>query len=430
MLSLDTAALSLIAPEHGVSAAEIAAEGEKLSGFLAHIAAQDQGFYRDEVLANEVLLQEIKTTAKSLSGKFEYIVLLGIGGSALGMIALQAAFGKFFAPSKPELFILDNIDPTLLSECRERITLKKTLFLVMSKSGGTPETLAQYFYFREELIAAKLNPKAHFIFVTDPTNGFLREEAQKNGIQSFSVPPNVGGRFSVLTPIGLLPAALLGIDITKLLSGARRMCEKFLNTGFEANLPFQFAAIQYLLSKKGKTIHVLMPYAQKLFRLADWYRQLLAESIGKEDTRKGERINCGVTPVNALGATDQHSQAQLYMAGPYDKLITFLEVENLGTDIKIPLSENPDKRLSFLKDVSFAELLVTEQQATATALTENNRPHITVKISEISEGSLGELFLFFEAATAFLGEFFEIDAFDQPGVELAKNLTKKMLLAK
>jgi glucose-6-phosphate isomerase len=281
--------------------------------------------------------------------------------------------------------------------------------------------MSQYFYFRDKINKKKLDPKKHFVFITDPENGLLREIAKKEKIPSFEVPENVGGRFSVLTPVGLLPAALLGIKIEKMLAGACKMRDQFLSNNPKENLPFQLAKIQYDLAKKGKSINVMIPYSQKLFRLADWYRQLLAESIGKKFNNDGKVVNVGITPVNALGVTDQHSQLQLYNEGPNDKLFIFIEVEKLKPVLKIPSQ-------LFNKNVTFNQLLQIEKDATASALTKNSRPNFTIKIDEINEENLGALFMLFEGATAFLGEMFNINTFDQPGVELSKKLTKEALI--
>lgn len=430
MISLDISALETIDSTHGLSAEELEAESKNIEPFLKKIHDRNQGFYSDEVLKNEELVGDILAYKNQIKGKYDHIVVLGIGGSALGAICLKEAFGNLFTGTTPQLHVLDNIDPDLLQECLHHLSLQKTLFVVITKSGGTPETLSQYFFFREKIIAANLLPQDHFVFITDPKKGFLREEAAKENIRSFPVPPNVGGRFSVLTAVGLLPAALIGIDIHALLQGAQEMRAQFLFSQWEENVAFQLATIQYLLSQKRKSIHVMMPYAQKLYRLVDWYRQLLAESIGKKENEKGEVVHAGITPVNALGVTDQHSQSQLYMEGPNDKLFCFLEVENFENNPPIPLPYPADDRVNFLENTTFSRLLQTEKKATAEALTHNDRPHITILIDSISAENIGGLFLLFEGSIAFLGEYFSINAFDQPGVELSKNLTKTILLNK
>lgn len=347
----------------------------------------------------------------------------------------------------PRLHVIDNIDPILISHVEDLIEYSKTLFIVVTKSATTPETLAQYFYFRkkcEEYLKKKGGKiHEHFVFITDPKKVGLRKKvafseiSKKNGIKTFDIPHNVGGRFSVLSPVGLVPARLIGIDIKRLLQGAKDMRDLFLKTDFEKNLAFQLAAIQYLLGKKGKSINVLMPYSQRLIRFSDWFRQLLAESIGKIKIHgKGKNIktmNVGLTPVRALGVTDQHSQSQLYNEGPNDKFFMFIKVNDFGVDMVIPKAPQPPPCLGnsedskYLKNVTFQKLMHTEMEGTLQSLTRNHRPCITLEIDRVDEYHLGSLFMLFEAATAFLGEFFEIDAFNQPGVELSKKITKKLL---
>lgn len=395
-----------------------------IADFLKRIHARKQGFYK--IVDDKKTTSAIKNFARKAKGKFSSIVVLGIGGSALGALCLQQSLKT---AKTPQLHVIDNIDPTIITELEDVIDYKKTLFIVITKSGTTPETLTQYFYFRNKTNKKKLDPKKHFIFITDPKEGFLRQLANEEKIPSFEIPENVGGRFSVLTSVGLLPAALIGINIEELLAGALLMRDKFLSTNFNKNLPYQLASIQYSEYQKDKTINVLIPYAQKLIRLADWYRQLLAESIGKRFDNNGKIVNVGITPVNALGVTDQHSQLQLYNEGPNDKLIIFLEVEHLTPELLIPNIYPQKSELKFLnKKISFNKLLKIEKDATASSLSRNKRPNITIKIAQINAKSLGELIMLFECSTAFLGEFFNINAYNQPGVELSKKLTKHALL--
>jgi len=373
---------------------------EEVSEKLKKIEARGQGFYK--IVDDSV--DEILEYASSVEGKYDDIVVLGIGGSALGTICLQQALKHLHKPKK--LHVLDNIDPTFLRELDDVVDYSRTLIIVISKSGGTPETLSQYFYFREKC--------ENFVFITGPT-GLLRETGDKEGIKMFEVPENVGGRFSVLTVVGLLPAALIGIDILALLKGAQEMRDKFLNENPNENIPYQIATLQYLHGKEGRNMTVMMPYSQRLIRFTDWYRQLLAESIGKTP-------EVGLTPVSALGVTDQHSQSQLYMDGPDDKFFIMIKVEDLGPEVMIPGDE-----VDYLKGVSFNKLMHTEQKGTTDALTHNKKPNVTLNVPKVDEYNLGALFMLFEGATAFLGEFYGINAFDQPGVELSKKLTKELL---
>lgn len=423
MIKLNIDNLLAIDNQHGLVEGEIEKELTLLDGYIAKIESLNLGFYK--VIDNSALLDKIESFAANAKPKYDDIVILGIGGSALGTSCLQQSLTHLFA--SPKLHIIDNIDPTLIKELTEILNPERTLFIVVTKSGSTPETISQYFYFRDLLtIHSIANIQDHFVFITDPEKGLLRKIANDEGIITFDVPPDVGGRFSVLTAVGLLPASLIGINIRELIEGAKETRDMFLeNSG--SNLPFRFATIQYLLSRKSKSINVLMPYAQKLIKFADWYRQLLAESIGKKVSRKGEKVHTGITPVNALGVTDQHSQSQLYNEGPNDKLIIFIKVNNLGEPIAIKNPYPNDESISYLNGVTFNQLISTELEGTMASLTQNDRPNITIEIDELSPRTLGELFMFFEAATAFLGEFYDINAFDQPGVELSKQLTKQLL---
>ncbi len=375
-------------------------DGAEIKEYISEIEKKDQGFYR--IIDDDI--NDILEYASSVEDKYDDFVVLGIGGSALGTICLQQSLKHLHKCGK--LHVMDNIDPCFLAELDDVLDYKRTLIIVISKSGGTPETLSQYFYFREKC--------DNLVFITGKS-GFLRETGEKEGIKTFNIPENVGGRFSVMTAVGLLPAALIGIDIRQLLMGAKEMRDRFLNEDFHENLPFQIAKLQYMHGKKGRNITVIMPYSQHLIKFADWYGQLLAESIGK--TR-----DTGLTPTNALGVTDQHSQSQLYMDGPDDKFFIFIKVEELGAELKIPGS-----KVDYLEGITFNKLMHTEQQGTIDALTQNNKPNITLTINKVNEHNLGALFMLFEGATAFLGEFYKINAFNQPGVELSKKLTKEYL---
>ncbi len=393
---------------------------ERLPYSLKEIHKKNQGFY--QLFNNKDFLDEvdrIEGFANEVKGKFTDIVVCGIGGSALGPITIRDSLTPIFNKNTPKLHVLENIDPDMINDITNYLNLKTTLFIVISKSGGTSETLSQYLYFRNLLEKNNLNLSDHIITITGPT-GFLREETKTYNLTSFSVPENIGGRFSVLTAVGLLPSALIGINIKELLRGGQKMSEQFLCSDTKNNLPFKLATIQFLSKKEN---HVLMPYATKLRSLGFWFTQLLAESTGKINT-SGE--NVGFTPIPSLGVTDQHSQLQLFAEGPNNKLIIFISVENFEKNIKIPVLDNHQKT-NFLKDKSFQDLLSAELQGTSKALTENNRPNCTISIDKISAQNLGKLFVLFEGATAFLGEFLEINAFNQPGVERSKILTKEIL---
>lgn len=389
--------------------------------------------HKDEAGYNFLTLPENKALADEINKfasdekkkKWENIVVLGIGGSALGGIALQEAIAGTYhwINESPRLFFADNIDPNLVTDLLNVINLKKTLFVVISKSGGTVEPMALYSFFRKELENLKVKEvKKHFIFVTDSEKGILRPIGKKEGIRMFSVPEKVGGRFSVLSEVGLIPAALAGIDIKKLMKGADKMKEIIRKSKGDKNPALLLASIQYLMDRRHKKpITVMMPYSNRLFRFGDWYRQLLAESLGKNK-------KTGPTPVTALGTTDQHSQLQLYNQGPEDKFFIFLQV--LKNTKEPVLGKSLPKELSFLNSKKFSQLIAAALKGTSGSLTKNKRPNLTLEIEKIDEESMGALFILFECQVALLGLLYKVDAFSQPGVEESKHITKKILSAK
>ena len=359
------------------------------------------------------------------------VVVLGIGGSALGPIALRTAL---LPPSwnalsasnrdgRPRLHVLDNVDPVTMTALLERLELGATLFIVTSKSGGTAETMAQYLVVRDRLDAAGRPAREHLVFVTDPEQGALRRIARDEQIAALPVPPNVGGRFSVLSPVGLLPAAMTGIDIAALLRGAKEMRDRCV--GHLARNPAgTFAILQWLADTQcRRSGHVLMPYADGLRDMAAWFVQLWAESLGK---RRPDGTHVGPTPIAALGATDQHSQVQLFMEGPNDKTVTFVAVGDGGADLQIPSRHTDIPDLAYLGGHSLGELLAIEQRATAGALAARGRMSMTLGLDALDASHVGALIMLLELATAYGGELYGVNAFDQPGVELGKRFTYGM----
>jgi len=427
MISFDLSNLYAVDKKHGMSEKDVMDPMQGIGHYMDKIKARDQDFYK--IVNDDETVEQVMKYAESVQGKYESVVVLGIGGSSLGTICLRDSLGHLFGKTEgPRLHVLDNIDPSFIAELEDVIDLSSTLFIVVTKSGGTPETLSEFFYFRAKVEAAGLKPQDHFVMITDPEKGLLRKIVNEESFTAFDVPPKVGGRFSVLTPVGLVPAALIGIDIRALVAGAREMRDLFLSEEVEENLPFQLASIQEWMDHRGKPMHVLFPYSQKLIKLADWYRQLLAESIGKAKTDSGRETHIGITPLYALGVTDQHSQNQLYNEGPNDKFFMFIRVGKMGPKLEIPNPYPDEPAVEYLKNVDFECLMKTEMKGTMQSLIQNDRPSMVIDIPEVNETTLGQLFMLFEASIAFLGEFYNINAFDQPGVELSKNLTKQMLM--
>ena len=366
------------------------------------------------------------------------LVVLGIGGSALGNIALQTALNpvtyNLMPPDErrgPRLFVLDNVDPALLGDvlCLLGDRLETTLFNVISKSGETAETASQFMVVRRVLRDA-LGEKfaGRIVATTDTQKGTLHQIAREEGYDMLAVPGDVGGRFSVLSPVGLFSAALCGIDIDALLAGAAAMAERVKTAHAHANPACVLAAVHYaMMTAKGKPIHVMMPYSNRLFGLADWFRQLWAESLGKQVDRDGKEVFAGSTPVKALGATDQHSQVQLYREGPNDKLMVFLTAGKHPAEVEIPKDFRDVGGLGYLGGVSVADLLAAEKTATEYALAKSNRPSVTIALDEISAGDVGEFIFLYEFVTSLVGEMLNINAYDQPAVELGKQATFALL---
>ena len=364
------------------------------------------------------------------------VVVLGIGGSALGPIALRTALR---APQwnllddaarggNPRLHVLDNVDPANITALLARLDLRRSLFVVTSKSGGTAETMAQYLVVRQHLVQAlgDAMAKERIVFVTDPAKGALRAIAKAEGIAALEIPANVGGRFSVLTPVGILPAALMGIDTGELLAGAADMRTRCASGTLAKNVAGTFAALQYLAdTKHGRHVQVLMPYSDALRDMAAWFVQLWAESLGKHRTEGDAGV--GPTPLAALGATDQHSQVQLFMEGPPDKTITFIGVEQGASDVEIPRLHADIPELAYLGGHRLGELLDIERRATAGALARRGRPNMTLLMEHVDAFAVGELLMLLELATAYAGHLYGVNAFDQPGVELGKQFTYAML---
>jgi glucose-6-phosphate isomerase len=286
--------------------------------------------------------------------------------------------------------------------------------------------MAQYLIVRQAFDEALgRQAREQFVFVTDPEKGSLRPIARAEGLAALDIPANVGGRFSVLSPVGLLPAALIGIDAAGLLAGAAAMRERCQTDDLATNPAGTYAALQYLAHERhSKSVHVFMPYADPLRDMAAWFVQLWAESLGKVRT---DGVSVGPTPVPAVGATDQHSQVQLFMEGPADKTVTFVAVAGREGRGPIPslYADVPD--LAYLGGHTLGQLLDVERRATAGALARRGRPNMTLTLDEVDARHVGALIFLLEMATAYAGELYDIDAFNQPGVELGKQFTYGML---
>jgi len=327
----------------------------------------------------------------------------------------------------PRLFVFDNVDPPQLTSFLDWVDdkLDKTIFNVISKSGQTTETISQFMIIRQ-LLLDKLGPaglQSQVVATTDPQEGPLRKIATDTGLRTLEVPQGIGGRFSVLSAVGLFSAAMCGIDIDSLLAGARDMDDRVCCEDFYKNPAAINAAINYHFYNRGKKISVMMPYSYALKDLADWYRQLWAESLGKAKDLTGSEVHIGPTPIKAIGTTDQHSQVQLYREGPNDKLFTFLQVNNFDKDLKISPAPYCAPELGFLAGVDLSTLFNSEKKATEYALLADSRPCLTVVFDKVNAYTVGQFIYLYEVTTSFAGALFGINVYDQPAVELVKEAT-------
>ncbi len=428
---------------HGLAPAVRAMLSERFPDVQATVrgfhAAGEYGFMA--LGDQDTLVAELEAFAVARHRTFDHLLILGIGGSALGMRALltalrPAAWNEWPADRRdgwPTVTILENVDPMTVAATLDRLDPRRTLVNVISKSGGTAETLAQYLIVRAwlEQAVGSAALRDHVVVTTDPERGALRALVREEGFTSFEVPPTVGGRFSVLTAVGLLPAALVGLDIRELVAGAADALRMAESDSLEENLPARWAGLQWQAQlSRAANIHVLMPYSDRLRDTAEWFRQLWAESLGKQHDRGGAEVFRGPTPLAAIGATDQHSQVQLFMEGPFDKAITFIRTADTMQMVPIPAANGEqraasgDDPLHYLPGHTLGQLLDAEFLATREALRQKGRMNMTLTLDAVGPRQLGHLLMFFQLATGYAGVWYDVNPFDQPGVELGKDLTR------
>lgn len=424
---------AMVGDAHGVTKEELekgqSQAGSALEGFRKIYEAKQQGF--PDLPNDKATITAISNFAAERFGSYDTVCIVGIGGSALGPYALDVALRGphpvqgAHSTSFPRLVVLDNVDPVFTTAALASMNPKKTLLLPIAKSGSTAETVSTLLI-TKDWMEASLGKKAkdRIVVVTSENRGELKALADGAGYPTFFIPDNVGGRFSVFSPVGLLPAALLGLDIKKLCKGASAITTQSMSPDLAQNTALRAALYHWLIwTKKKKPIQVAFPYSNRLWATAFWFRQLWAESLGKAKDRKGKVVNIGQTPVAALGTTDQHSQVQLYMEGPNDKVYTFWRVAKPAFPGAIPKTKAGFESFDYLAGQNLGKLLDAEQRATAAALTSQGRPNCTFTLDKLDEEHVGAFLQLMEFETAFMGEFLNINAFDQEGVELGKKFT-------
>ena len=339
----------------------------------------------------------------------EAILTVGIGGSALGAATIADAL-----PADTPAYFLDNVDPERVTRLLDSLPLADTAVNVVSRSGTTAETLANFLVVREAMADAGVDWTDR-TFVTTGADGNLRRLAEKHDLPALDVPDGVPGRFSALSTVGLACAAIRGHDLDALLAGAGEAADRLTGSLYESPA-YAYGAVAYALEERGATVNAMMPYAESLETFAEWFAQLWAESLGKDGR--------GQTPARALGATDQHSQLQLYRAGPPDKLVTLVRPE-ARADRAIP--ETDLEGLSYLGGSTLGELLDAEFEATEASLAAAGQPNVRIEIDRVDERSLGELLYGMEAACVLYGELADVDTFTQPAVEWGKKAARGLL---
>ncbi len=355
--------------------------------------------------------------------KFEHVVVMGSGGSSLSGKTLVALKDQGFGPLKgrPKLWFMDNIDPASFAALIERLPLGRTGFIPISKSGGTPETIAAFLTLTAALQAkaGKAALASNVLAITEATDNPLRRLATQMGCTILDHDPKVGGRFSALSLVGMLPAMIAGLDCAAVRAGAASVLDPVLAANDVTGIaPAIGAALSvWLAREKGINITVLMPYVDRLNVFAFWYRQIWAESLGKDGN--------GTTPAVALGTVDQHSQVQLYLGGPADKLFTFLIQDTAGQGAALQAGGN--KALDYLAGHTMGDLLLAEADATAATTVKAGRPTRIIRVAEVDERTIGALMMHFILETIFAAHLWKIDAFDQPAVEDAKVLARQYL---
>lgn len=425
---------------HGLDSALRASLATRFADVRTEVARRTAAGEYDFMKLGEqpALVKRLTDWQATLRGRFDHLLVLGIGGSALGAKALLNALKPTAWNERsnaerngvPTLTVLENVDPVTVQDTLDRFDPRRTLVNVISKSGGTAETLAQYLIVRQwlEKGVGETAAREHLVITTDPVKGALRAIARDEMITAFDVPPTVGGRFSVLTAVGLVPAAVLEMDVAGLLKGAEAAVRAADATDLAGNDAARYAAWQWQAQvSRAANVQVVMPYTDRLKEFAEWYRQLWAESLGKKVDRAGRDVFRGPTPVGAVGSTDQHSQVQLFIEGPFDKTITFVRVLDTAHLVSIPSRPKLGPELSYLPGKTLGALLDAEMLATREALRSQGRMTSTLEIDIVDAFHLGQLMMFFQVATGYAGVWYDVNPFNQPGVELGKVLTFKAM---
>jgi len=377
---------------------------------------------------NKQLVEDIALFGKKISRLYENFIVLGIGGSALGAKAVKTSLYSSLeddGTKKIKVKVVDNVDSEKFAKLLKKINIKKTMFNVVTKSGTTVEILTMFSIVLNKLKAELGEDYYVNLVVTTESDNALYTFCQENKIKTYEVPKGVGGRYSVLSPVGLLPSAVMGCDITKLLNGAKKVLEDFKQQDAQDNICYVSALINYEYMLAGKREIVLLPYGERLSKLSDFYIQLLSESLGKNTKLNGKPNKLFFTPTNAVGVTYQHSLLQMYQEGSNDRLFVFINLEKPNIDIKVPKFKNAN--LDKYLPKTMYTLLKQEQTGASLAFKEAGHPSYEINIPTLNEENIGAVLFYFELTTALMAELMEINGFNQNGVETQKKYTKALI---
>ena len=416
--------------EHGLTDAELAPLLDAANGAIAELReAKVEG--AADILALPARRDDIAVfgpIAEAMRSRFETVVVFGMGGSSLGgraIAALRSGGASAVDDKGAKLRFMDNLDPATMTMLIETTDFAHTGFLVISKSGTTAETMAQYLVsFAAARDALDDDASSHFVVITDPTDNPLRRLAVDRGHTILDHDPGVGGRFSVLSAVGMLPAAIAGLDPASIRTAAAAVLERTLDTTSSDPNPAAIGAAiaMGLAHYRGTNMSVLMPYGDALDPFAAWYCQLWAESLGKDGQ--------GTTPVRALGPADQHSQLQLYLDGPRDKMFTIIGAAVEGTGSVLPAAEAGKETIAYLNGASIGDVVNAQQKATVDTLIGHGRPTRVIRLAQVNEGAMGALFMHFMLETIIAAQMLNVNAFDQPVVEDGKARMRTYLTAR
>lgn len=381
-------------------------------------------------LGDRATIDEVRGLAAELRERYDTVLLVGIGGSTLGFrAALEFVHGPYhnaFSGSAPRVFVVDNVDPTIADQLVRELDFRRTLMVYISKSGSTPEPAANFLIFLEQMRAAG-GRLQDVVVICDRADNGINRIAGELDCNLLHIPGPLPGRYSVLSSAGLLPCELVGIDSGRLVAGARAVHEAVLGTDPAENPCFELGNLLHDHLQRGRNIHFLFSYSNRLSELNLWFTQLWSESLGKRRNLQGEEVRCGATPVVAVGATDQHSILQLLKEGPHDKAVGFLRIGRYPQEMPIPHAFTDLTEYAYFGGHSLAEQLAIEQLSTQISLSQEGTPCYSLTLGELSAECFGALVYFWELLVIYYAALDDIDPFDQPGVEEGKRMTYSLM---